>query len=776
MATTPQQQSESVEFVKQFTRVGVEMAEFSLSDLEGRMSSELNQNKIDNLTDSEWRQIDAIATKFGPLLSEDPAIEALVLSDFKNNFRFVAEFFNDPLKTEIINFANGVDAAKFAEIKDNFKTSAAHVRAQRLRAAQEHLTFIPDRLNNEQRNLLRNVPDIGSVVSQVEREMQATNQTMESAAATERLIQVVTEKAYAEVQRVFDNNIQMVTQIKNQQQQEVLNERINEQLGVRVEGALGANNLMEHGGNAFRALFGMGGYEDVNSNPLITAVLNPEKRAELNEKLVLAASVDGHGANIPDDIRGLVEGEVRRIMTGKTAADVAVHFHKMHTEVGSADPEVVARHREIMVAKLKTVPKEWQKTPEAQKYEDYVLENGVDSYDFNGAMERGYLGEISFLRKMIMMFKSLWNSVKGAFSGEEDLEQWDRIKHYKDTVEEDPPPADPELLGSGRGIFARLLALTEAAHGPDSFNITRNGQKLDINDIQSTRDIEMIETISNKLSFEQNPDRLNLLTKGIDIEVLESLALNEGDQRGDTGYNVDFYEGGFKINFDLENYGWGGYIDEVLGAVGGVPLGLWFVSNPAGWITFLAAVGIYAAGGAFGANLLNLDEFIEGGGQNFDYDTLTPEKLRAAIEEIEAKVGLIEEAFKNVNPEQLGQYIGDFSSKEHRLDFDNITDIAPLFDNTGISPAFDSVLALDDSFWGGYKMTQEDINNFAAELDNGLFDFWKKDLDNEEDAVFQNNGGGYTIAGSGGTLLLGWGRVGVNNAQEFFDWLRKEQA
>jgi hypothetical protein len=773
---SPEQQArstESAEFIRAFTNVGNEMANFSLNDLESRLAGELNQDRIDNITEAEHEALLAIAVNFEPLLTDQPSIESYQLDQFKADFAAVAEFFNEPLKTEILTLVNGVDATAFATIQSNFDIAATNRRSQQLRSATEHLTLVPSELNNEQRNLLRNVPNIGSLTEQVSREMENAGVSLESPQAMERLIELVTEQAYNELAEIYNTNMQLINQVQQQQNQGDLNNQINEALNIEVEGVLNVSDQM---GQVTRFLGGIGGFQDINQNPLITSLLTPEARQEFNNLFVAAAGSAGQGVNMPASIREMVDTNVRRILTGVNLTDTLAHFHTLNTEPGShPNPEVIRRAREIMVAKLRTVPPEWQNTVEAERYEEYVLANGVDSFDFTGAMERGYLGEVSFLRKMIMMFKGLWKSVIGAFSGEEELDQWERIEHYKVDISEGDEEGGGLDTDDQQDAQRMLAALSEqvSENGYGDINILKNGAPFNPT---SPTDLAALESISRNFSFTNHPDRLRILTLGLEIEDLRVMADQGDDLRGDRGFNVNFTPEGFSLDLDWENAGWKQYIDDVLLVGGGVAATAYFVSNPVGWFSALVfAVKVGLGGGAAMAlnELINVDEFITTSDESFEYDNFSPVHFRAALENVQAKAGLIEAAFSSINPEQIGGYIQDFESKAHRFDMENISSFPPrLFGDTGISPAFNSLLDLDDAFWGDYQMTQADIDAFATHLDTGVTDWGY--VDNEAEAFETNDAWNPLRRWRGGFLVEGGTFMDnrFDTVEEFFTWLR----
>ncbi len=770
------ERNETKELLKRGTTLGVEMADFSLDNLANKIDSDIDQTALDNIDRAKFNRIKNLMQRLSDIKTNKEAVNAYTIDQFKVDFLFLAEFFKGSIKSEITTKVNAVDDAAFEKIKEKLLVRVSNhqtIVKQNATGALETARVESFNLSFEQSRMLRDIPNVGQLVEEVRdhaRNMPDPEAFLRSEKAKEILVDLLTDKAYAELEKLFRTNLEFIASIKRQEAQEKMNEEIKEKLEVRVEGIAGINNLTEHAGNIKRLLVGSGGFKDINDNPLLVSVLSPEQRSAINKSLIATAGKEGHVATIPADLREQVKKAIEGKLEGKTVADIDNHFRNLYTKEGSHDDlERIKKDREIMVKKLRSVPKHWQNTDEAKLYEDYVLENGPDSYDFMDALDRGFLGEVGMIRKLIMMVKGLLGQFWDLFSSDSDAEEWERIEYYQAKVGGGDPEkgdiTDPEDKTKADKILNGLKEKVEKAGKPNSFNITRNGKPFKV---ETDADIKAIEKITQ--SFGNDPKYYPLFTKGIDIVDLHALAENVGDQDGGAGFNVEFTDSGFTMSYDLQNYIGDMWVEAVGAGAGAGVATLGFGAALVSWPAFLAAL----AGGT-AVHLSGLDQLdMYGDRMHFNYDDLSPQKLHAAIEEMKADVGLIEEAFKSIDSEKIGNYIKDFDTHKDKFDFDNIKFFPPeLFGQEGISPAFKSLLELDSSFWNGYQMTGQDMRNFAAELDHSWWWDFTGDIDNEENAV-RKSGSGFVIQGS--SLAFGFWKKEVNNAQEFFKWLKEENS
>lgn len=773
----PSQKIEAAELLQRQNMIAAQMVGFSLEQLEAATNGLVSQSRVENMTVTDLNELKRLDQSLTLQLASDAAIDAYTLVQMKADTMFMAEFYTEPLRSEFLNLANSMTSVEFVESKKQMKVFAAQQRTAAANTASgvlETARLEGFSLEFKQAQMLRNVPNIGALVEEV-RVVAQTQPNPEaflaSPEAKELLIDKVTEKAFRELSELFENNYSMLNQIQVQQQQETFNAEIQEKLGTRVEGVLGGNNVGEHLGNLGRLGFGMGGFKDINSNPLLVAVMSPQDRAKFNQDFIKAIESDGL---TPPNIRGLfyesIKANVTSILEGTSVDKIDNHFRSLHVTDGESgiDAARIKEDKAIMVKKLKTVPDHWRDTKEAEKYEEYVLENGPDSYDFMAALDRGYLGEISWIRKIGMMIRGWIEMGKEmlGFNGDEDEdgnEKWDRIEHYKADATDAPgtttnSPSSPDAQ-KANAILEPLKTRVEQAHGPNSFNIVRNGEPFVPS---SAEDLAKVEKIIS--TFGSLPKYTRLFTLGIELDDLYFLADKGKDQLGqDDNVHFDVSDTGVSFSFDMGSY-FKGHVEEALGGLAGLGIAAKILGGIGALVSIkgiaLGAV-LAAVGGGIAYGVGAIDNPFS---QSFDYDDFSPERFHAALEEIKADINLITEAFAGITPETIGPYIKDFETHKARFDFTNIQSFPPeMFSADGISPAFQKLLSLPDSFWGAKTLTGDDLATFASFMDENA---WWGRIDNSEDE-FEVKGNVFEVHGS----TLFWDKD-FASVEDFFTWLR----
>jgi len=784
---TPQQQSEAAEALRAFSGVGLEMADFSLDDLQTRLANGFDQARLDRMDQNDVRLLGEVGSRITALNTDLASIEAYTLANFKDDFLYIAEYLPEPMKTEIMTVISATDQTGLDGLKEKWRANIAATTAAAAATAAQGTQL---QNNNETPGLgLRRMgmlaaPDlnIADTVQAIKAEIAAEGLT-DNAEIMRRfrakLVPDIIDKLEAWARSNDDfvkalpaNALNPNTTGKSEA--ELLEE-------LTGETTIGESVIGDAGGLAATGLENLSGiglamkYSFIEEDPLLGALFEDADGKQPLMASLFSGDFDATSftSHIETQLVGLFPD--------------SLEFSKITEQFGTwadrPNDELTPEELKDIRTKLETIPRffiggEWE-----DKYHEYVRHEvaGKGAMDFDDWL----LTQVDGLQKMLftimLQFTPLMNWWLND-SEDDDItrygEHWETYKQLEGL--ERTPEGDVVTGGNttetalitANESYGRLLQGFRTTMGPtEPLNIRINGMPLTAETIPVDIDFDSLLTLA------ATPSSAPLLTKGVELDDLLFVASHRGNQSAGDGMNFYFENGGVQMSYDFQELG---YYTNLIDEVGGAALGAGAASflagaglafGPPGW--FALAVGISA--GAIIGHLSDLDNgdtlTYLADGKNFSFNDFSVTDFHAAIEEMKHDVSLIEESFAGITPDTIGPYIDDFEANQERFDFANIQSFPPeMFSEDGISPAFKDLLALPSEFWGDYKMDQNDITTFASELDTGFFSLGSINdseggIEKDNDWIWNDEG--YEINGSGWL----WDKE-VHTAEEFFTWLR----
>ncbi|NCP67618.1 hypothetical protein GW756_05095 [bacterium] len=781
---TPEQQRENAEAIRGLSAVGIEMADFSLDNLQARLANGLDQVRLNNITPEDSRILQALSNRFVALTNDIAAIESYTLANFKDDFLYITEFLAEPLKSEIANIVRATDQTGLDGLKERWREGVQVAAVPNVARVQQAAQL---RNGNEVEGLgLRRIdmlaaPDlnIADTVQAVKAEIEAeglTNNAEIMRRFRAKLVPSIVDKleAWARSNDDFVQSLPVNAANANaagQTEAEILQQ---------LTGAttVGESTVGQAAGNVTDALGNFGGdfrmalsYHFIEEDPLLGALFNNAAGQTPLMTSLFSGNFDANsfGPHIETQLAALFPDTL----------DFSKIAEQFGTWADRPNGELTAEELQDIRSKLETIPRffiggEWE-----DKYHEYVRNEvaGKGAMDFPEWLMTQVDGIQKIIFQLMLQFTPLMNWWLND-SEDEDIdrygEHWNEYNTLEEQLRENPPSApgttpgapgnsDPEVLAEASVQYDLLRASYRNLLNDQSaqIEISVDGQPLTLEHVT-----QFGTELSNiKAMIEAEPQSVQLLSKNLDIVDLNFLALS---RNGDQDMNVDFGSDGIELTYDLDAL-IGEYTAEIGGGVAAGAAAAIFASGGM-VLPFLIAGGLTA--GAI--SILGLDE-IQLGARSLDYADMNAQSLKSFINVTRNAIGELEESLQGLDQTYLESVIDNFSAHQDKFNWEEITQsggipIELLSQDGQISPAFVSMLEQDAEFWDGYQLTRADLVVFAENLDTSRLTSFGS-VDDNEGAIVKANPWfrpeGYYVDGSG--LLF---EERVNNVREFFAWLR----